>query len=339
MKDENIFESVQFINEGIGTAAAIAAGAILGPIAIPLAISTIILSVMSIKSAADKSRIRNVLRKELENNKDLEKLKDKMDNKIKILSEDELAKYIKISDKDKNIINTYDVSIMAIFDKIGKIIAYCLVTPKHTTMQYGYTIIDKSIGNSEIVDKYIQALFELEIGIIGDGIKYFVKHPGYISRNGKTSKAIDNKANYVTDEMSRDILKELEAVSNELYSKIGHTFISGVTASSPEKDKNMYYIDLECKKIRDAYVNMEEKDDYSDENKILNDNDLIYNKCNNKLKNILTGLGYEYNESRDSYMPTSESKYNYAEVYIRYDDIAIGVYTIFIRSSKLLKGN
>lgn len=166
-KNKNIFESVEFIggiNEGV-------IGGVLALLSLPIVLTTIIVAGSEISSNVERARIRKVLTDALNSDKDLLPLKKKLKKGTRIISVNKLAQQVKISDKDINIINNHDISVMTIIDIEDNIIAYCLISPMSNKLQYGYTIVDKSLPKNKSIDAYLRATFEFKLGVYGDGIK------------------------------------------------------------------------------------------------------------------------------------------------------------------------
>lgn len=315
MKDENIFESVQFINEGV---LGFLAGCVLVNISLPIILIGIVLAVSSIGSADSRSKIKKELEKALKERKELSVLKDKMKNDVSIITPDELSKYVNISDKDLSIIKDNDVTVMAIFDKKNKIIAYCLVDTKGKMLAYGYTIVDKSIGTSEVVNKYIRALFELKIGVVGEGIKYFVKNPSYfINMKSKDEKELERKATYLSKEEAEKIYKILQKFANDIYKMLVESKIQGMTVHRPAKFERYdgFYIDI----VNDI-VNVNFKDSNTE-------NKETRNKLKGILDNVMKKLGFE---QHGEYYKSNDDRYKYIYVDLDYveenDDEDYGTY-------------
>lgn len=321
MKDENIFESVQFINEGI---LGFLGGCILVNISLPLVLIGVVLAVSSIQSSDARNKIRKELDKALKERKELSALRDKIKNDVKIISVDELSKHININDKDLSTIKNNDVTVMAIFDKKNNIIAYCLVDTNYRMLAYGYTIVDKSIGTSDVVNKYIRALFELKIGVVGEGIKYFVGNAPYLDIKSKDLKELDNKATYLPKDEAETIYKTLKKLSEDIYKMLVLSKIQDMNVRRPTKFERYtgFYIDI----VNDIEnVNFE----YSD-------NKEEYGKLKNILKNIMTKLGFKYDG--DTYR-SDDDKYKYIYVgldYTEYNEDDEGSYYVYIRCTRKL---
>ena len=325
MKDENIFESVQFINEGV---LGFLAGCVLVNISLPIILIGVALAVSSIESADSRGKIKKELAKALKERKELSVLKDKMKNDVSIITPDELSKYINISNKDLSIIKDNDVTVMAIFDKKNKIIAYCLVDTKGKMLAYGYTIVDKSIGTSEVVNKYIRALFELKIGVVGEGIKYFVKNPSYfINMKSKDEKELESKASYLPKEEAEKIYKTLQKLAYDIYKMLVESKIQDMSVHKPAKFERYdgFYIDI---------VSDIENVNFADSN---NEDKETRNKLKGILNNAMKKLGFEqYGEVYKS----NDDKYKYIYVDLDYveenDDEEYGGWYISICCTRKL---
>lgn len=193
MNNNGIFNECKFINEETilneGTLGLIALG-------IGLLITT-----YNISDAIRNNKIKNRIIKKLNNakkrNKDIEKF-DKNREDIKSISLKELLNRLgkDINDNDKYNLKHNKISIFTIDDKSGNMIAYAV----YDELDNGLMDIGVNILKSypKIVNNYIKALFELHIGIYGDGLKSFIKdlnkmpHPerSFFKTNNKHTKFV-----------------------------------------------------------------------------------------------------------------------------------------------------
>ena len=332
MKDENIFESVQFINEAFYSSA-LAAVLSSNYFAAAL-ISVVLVGGIINKTTGEKDKIRKALKNALNHNKDLKPLKERMKKGVRIISANQLADRIKISDKDIEVIKKNDVSIMIIVDKDDKLIAYCIVAPGSRNTSFGYTIVDKSLNNKEI-DWFIRASFELKIGIAGDGIKHFIKKPGDVKQKDSTAKDIENHANYLSNNESKEAYKIIKDFANILNSKVKN-IIPGVKAENFEEDKdhNHFYINLVCDKIYYSdYSDAREELDDDEYDELYNKDEEVFDKILAKLKAILKAYEFSYN---GNHFTSSDDKYKYIRVGLDTEE-GFGSYYITISNSKRIK--
>ena len=120
MKDENIFESVQFINESNTNSFWDGFGKLL---------KTTVDYFYDLNKILERKRIKGELSKALKWNKNLSILRSKLKQGTRVISVDSLSNRVKLSDKDKDIIKSYDISVLTMVDKQDNIIAYCMVDP------------------------------------------------------------------------------------------------------------------------------------------------------------------------------------------------------------------
>lgn len=325
MKDENIFESVQFINEGLTSYLAAA----ISPNSFGLALIGVSIIAGIIIKSQEKNKVRNALKHALNNNKDLKPLKDKMKKGVRIISADQLAKRIKIDEKDVDTIKKYDVSVMIIVDNDDKIIAYCLVMPDSKNIRFGYNIVDKSLHNKEI-DYFIRASFELKLGVADEGIKHFIKKPGILNQKKETKDDIEKHTNYMSEDESKDVYDTIKTLANDLYSKF-KSAVSGVKSTDIDEYGNSFYVYLTCDELDMDYGDVDE-DEYDD---VYEKDEKVFDNINKKLTTILKRIGFEYNSSNVSFTST-EDKYKHIQIKLDTNE-AFGNYYIRVSTSKRLK--
>lgn len=325
-KTKNIFESVKLIgiNEGsLGILSALSLALIVGGVTSALS-----------KDKNERNRIQKVLTNALNNKPELAVLKEKLKRGTRVISANNLAKRVKISDKDKEIINNNDITILAMVDKKNNIIAYCIVDADvkySTNIKYGYNIVDTSIPKNNEIKMFIQATFEFKMGWYGDGIKYYTfrPHGKCMYDQGKNLKDEMNKtANYVSKEEAEILKKELNEFANNIYNKLKN-IITGVNIDVL-KDEGEY---LYCTLINDNLYNK-----YNNELDI-NDNDFDYEEkiINNIIEKMISILKpYGYTREEWDIFKSNIDKYKNIVVSFVPNDGEFGYYCIYFESKRKL---
>lgn len=204
-----IFESVEFINEGVVDTTILSLfGLMYG---IPLIIVTIAAAVATGINARAKSNIKKALKTAGNDEEELKDFYSKM-KKIKFIPiKDLIERVSNVSEKDKSAAKFGSVSCSIIEDADGNILAYAVYD--NNTHKYAYYILDKSVKKTSRLKSFVQALFEVEFGIIGPGIEKF------IDKNKLHTNALNNKraSNTSTIELPDDEKKVQLDNGDKLY--------------------------------------------------------------------------------------------------------------------------
>lgn len=208
------------INEGLGLAL------LLAPFIFPFILVVASAGFLKINDMATNSKIKKSLHK-AERDPEIGYIAKKIKT-IRSLKNDEIKDICK-SEKDYNNLKMNQGYILGMFDSNGNILAYCVSKSKYINEGYAYYITDNTIQRSEKINKYIQALFEYNLGYIGPGIVYFDKSmkKGDINFFNNNNK-IDASSIPLTKEEFNNIKKDIDK-----YSKIAKSIL--------EKHLSKYY--------------------------------------------------------------------------------------------------
>lgn len=201
---KSIFESVHFLNEGIGIGFLVA-------LSLPFIFSTVVLGSITITNKIDQSKIKKGL-----NNFAKENLPKNFTKNITVkgVQPSQLIDIAGGNEEDIKILK-YNNCICLTLEENDNIIAYCVYDTNN--FQYKYNIINSKYKNDKNIDLYIRALFEYKIGRYGDALKSIVKklnfsHTPFFS----SSKEAEQGKRVLT----KDEEKEIQKQSSDLISKL-----------------------------------------------------------------------------------------------------------------------
>ena len=211
--ENGIFESVEFLNEGIGFGTILLSGLLLaGGIG-----ATVSLIKDTISDSKDKKMIKQALKTARESNEDIAKIDERIKT-IRVFSREKFLEQDFVKDEDRYKLKATPVSIYCAVDKDDKIIAYTIYDGKAGNCLFG--LVDTGLKPDVI--EYLKVLFEYRMGLKGDNTKKFLKiakfnRPyGYLGKDTPTTIA----ANYddLTDEEKTKLDKDLKKLSSDFIS-------------------------------------------------------------------------------------------------------------------------
>lgn len=256
----DIFESVQFINESLGLAL----------LSIPLVIVSTAAVGNKILSTLDKRAIKKAL-EELGQSKGVYDFNKKA-HKCIFMSANELINKIRINEKDAEILKHNNVICSAIVDKHGNIMAYCIYSNvEYGKNKYGYYICDKTIPKSHELDIFVKSTFELQLGIVADGIEKLMDdkklHKIYPAPN---AKANDNwsKAD-MSDEERKKFIESFNKLKDILFKYLKQKFPK-YDIKVVERDSGLVYITILDPELPDIDDDYKEYDKYISSTKFKN---------------------------------------------------------------------
>lgn len=209
--ENGIFESVEFLNEGVGAF-------LLGGLLLAAGVeATVFLIRDTINDSKDKRMIKQALKAARESNEDIDAI-DKRIKNIRVFSREKFLEQDFVKEEDKYKLKSAPVSIYCAVDKDDKIIAYTIYESKAGSCLFG--LADTHLKPDAV--EYLKVLFEYRMGLKGEHTKKFLKitkfnHPyGYL---GKGSP-ITTVANYndLTDEEKYRLDKDMKKLSSDFIS-------------------------------------------------------------------------------------------------------------------------
>lgn len=212
--EHGIFESVEFLNEGIAGSVLLSGLILAGGVC---AIYSIIKD--TIDDNKDRKAIKQAFKIARENNKDIAEL-DKQIKHIRVFNKEKFLEQDFVKDEDRYKLKSAPVAIYCAIDKDDKIIAYAIYDGKVRGCLFG------TVGNSIKRDalEYLYALFEYKMGLKGENLKKFCKipsfkHPyGFVwGGNGTPNASRPNYDNLTDDEKSK-LNSDIEKLSSDFVS-------------------------------------------------------------------------------------------------------------------------
>ena len=305
MRNKNIFESVQFLNEGI-----VGLGVILS---LPFLATFTAITGICIASAIEVKKLRKIIKNKEKDNEDIKTFNKETDDP-KAIDVNEFCQKVKMNSKEKKIIESNDCSIYIQYYKNGNTVAYAIYD--HNIEKYKFKIIDNSIKNKDVIH-YIMALFELKFGLYGDGLKYF--YP-----NMKFSASISSEVDYRNRGKKKiDLSKsEIEEVYKNIKKLDGLIlkFLKTKYSSSYDIDDDNYTDYM--------YINIyfKDQDNLSEDeyDKASNKFDRDYKNIINDLKSLLIKSKFEFDINYDSFYATSSNIYPYINIKMSQEPDYIG---------------
>lgn len=231
--ENGIFESVKFLNEGIGFGTILLSGLLLaGGIG-----ATVSLIKETIDDSKDKKMIKQALKSARESNQDIAAIDERIKT-IRVFNREKFLEQDFVKDEDKYKLKAAPVSIYCAVDKDDKIIAYTIYDGKVGNCLFG--LVDTGLKPDVI--EYLKVLFEYRMGLKGDNTKKFLKiakfnHPyGYLGKDRPTTIA----ANYddLTDEEKSRLEKDMKKLSSDFISFV-KTKMAGYNVEVDDDDDNI----------------------------------------------------------------------------------------------------
>ena len=210
--ENGIFESVEFLNEGIVGATLLGGLLLAGGVCATVSI---------IKDAISDSKDKKMIKAALKNAKETNEEVAKLDERIKAIRSFSREKFLEqdfVKDEDKYKLKAAPVAIYCAVDKDDKIIAYAIYDGKVGACLFNTV----ESGIKPEVAEYLKALFEYKMGFKGDATKKFLKitnfnRPyGYLGKDGPKTTA----ASYddLTDEERSKLKEDLKKLSTDFIS-------------------------------------------------------------------------------------------------------------------------